>query len=298
MTGRFWRFVVFIVIPLIFVGLLCAKAARDRQSAVQGGPGQATISYGLTQQGDAVDLVDQDQNRPSLPLRARAWGPLSQAKAIAVLVPGVGHSASEFDQTGPSANGDATAATLPEQAKALLRQANDPELAVVAWLGYQPPADLTSAIGASQIQAGAANLMALEDFLVKLNPDASITWICHSYGSLICASALYPSSEPSATASQPTAVALLGSPGVQTSTAGDLPTSAQIWAGRGSGDMIQWAGLLDLVGGGFGPDPTSNSFGARPIACDPGARHSDYFQAGSIQLAALASIATGDATNA
>ena len=63
--------------------------------------------------------------------------------------------------------------------------------------------------------------------------------------------------------------------------------------GPGTGDWIRDVPHIQLVGLGFGPDPTAPAFGARPFACGSGG-HSDYFRPGGIALRNLASIALGD----
>jgi hypothetical protein len=74
-----------------------------------------------------------------------------------------------------------------------------------------------------------------------------------------------------------------------------LHTPARVWAGRGAGDWIRHVPYIQLLGLGFGPDPTSPGFGARPFDCGGGG-HSGYFQPGSIALRNLADIALGDST--
>jgi hypothetical protein len=225
-------------------------------------------------------------------LRVQAFGDIATASHIAVLVPGMGHTTAEFDSqtTAPAA---ATPSDLPGRARALLAAMNtkDPtaNAAVVAWLGYEPPADAIGALGADRIAQAAANLVAFQGFLTSHAPGSTVTWICHSYGSLVCAAALNLG-VPSA----PAAVALVGSPGVQVSRAADLPTAAAIYAARGDADPIILTQLMAAAGADYGPDPASPEFGAHLIDCPTGTGHSDYFKPASPQLAALASIALGD----
>jgi len=294
-------------VPLLAMGLWLGQAAASRAWAVSAGPVQATVVYSAVNlpmpapspSDLGVDLIDPDIKLVMPDYRAQAWGPLRSARTIAVLIPGVGHGPAEYDSEAAMPTNGSAPITLPEQAKALLAAAGDPNLAVVAWLGYQPPSGLPQALldtDQAQIRIGAANLLALNSFLAELNPAAAVTWVCHSYGSLICASALHSSNQAPNLTKEPAAVVLLGSPGVQTDKAADFPTSAEIWAGRGPEDFIQLVPLLNLVGGGFGPDPATPSFGARPIACEPDSGHSDYFRPGSIQLRTLVRVVKG-ATN-
>jgi hypothetical protein len=132
-------------------------------------------------------------------------------------------------------------------------------------------------------------LARLTEWLGQVNPAARQTWVCHSYGSLVCATALQGTASP-----EVDAVELVGSPGVQAASAQALSPQVDVWAGRGSGDLIELAGLMEPVGAGFGPDPASDGFGANEIPCDPGANHSDYFRQGSRQLRAMAEVALGE----
>jgi hypothetical protein len=72
-----------------------------------------------------------------------------------------------------------------------------------------------------------------------------------------------------------------------------LDTTARVWAGRGGGDWIRNVPHVQLLGLGFGPDPTAPGFGARIFDCGAGG-HSDYFRPPSIALRNLAYIALGD----
>jgi hypothetical protein len=72
-----------------------------------------------------------------------------------------------------------------------------------------------------------------------------------------------------------------------------LHTGARVWAGRGGGDWIRFVPHAQLLGLGFGPDPTAPSFGARRFDCGTGG-HSGYFRPGGIALRNLAYIALGD----
>jgi pimeloyl-ACP methyl ester carboxylesterase len=160
-------------------------------------------------------------------------------------------------------------------------------VAVNAFLGYVPPSTPVGALAANGIREGAANLAALQRGLAEAFPGARVTWVCHSYGSLVCASALAKA--------DPDALVLLGSPGVAVARAAALPTDAPVFAARGGADPILLASLLPPGGGGFGTDPAAAAFGATALPTDPGCGHSDYFQPGSGQLASLASIIAGRA---
>jgi len=292
--GRLSQITAFGLIPLAAISLWLGDAAEARAYAVSAGPGVATMTYMLPElEAWDTDLVDPQSEQFDQGYRVRVWGSLGTAHAIAVLVPGKGHSPAEFDLDATSPN-QPVPMTLPQRARALIQEADDPNLVVIAWLGYQPPASWSEALAADQIRTGAANLVALTTFLNEVNPRAEITWICHSYGSLVCASALQHQGQASTGDQDPKAVILVGSPGVQANSAKDLSATTQVWAGRGSDDPVQFTALLNLLGSGFGPDPTDSHFAAHPVPCEPGTGHSDYFRPGSIQLQTIIEIAKGD----
>jgi hypothetical protein len=90
-----------------------------------------------------------------------------------------------------------------------------------------------------------------------------------------------------------TDIAVVGSPGMDATSAAALGTRARVWAGRGSGDWIGDVPHVRMLGLGFGADPMSAGFGARAFATGGGG-HSDYFRPGSVSLRNLAWIALGD----
>ncbi|MDR1189752.1 MAG: alpha/beta hydrolase family protein [Bifidobacteriaceae bacterium] len=162
------------------------------------------------------------------------------------------------------------------------------DVAVVAWLGYVTPAGWAGAAPAAMKQ-GAANLAAFDEFLTSARPGAEVTWVCHSYGSLVCASALVKA--------DPDALVLVGSPGVGVDKSSQLSTTARIWAGESGNDLISLTELVSLVGGSFGTRPSSPAFGALPLPCDAADGHSDYFRPGSAQVRTMASVVMGTAAS-
>jgi hypothetical protein len=262
--------------------------AAERAALVADGPrAAATLTY--TMGSESLLSADADPR-----FRVQADGDIATANHIAVVVPGVGHDASEFDTARPESASADGAPTVPESARAVREAAaaqapgNPQDLAVVAWLGYPSPSILEAGLGSSALDVGAANLAEFQDFLRNARPDATVTWICHSYGSLVCASAL--------TRADPDALVLVGSPGVQVDRADQLATDAPVYVAEGEDDLISTTKLMDVVNGSYGPDPALASFGAERIDCDPRTGHSDYFRAGSSQLAELAWISLNTAS--
>ncbi|MDR3036117.1 MAG: alpha/beta hydrolase family protein, partial [Kitasatospora sp.] len=199
---------------------------------------------------------------------------------VAILVPGSDTSLATFDTRG-TASPQGSALALAAQARRL-----DPgsHLAVIAWLGYAAPSTLSPAVLTSgDAGQGASALRPLVDDLAR--HDHQVALICHSYGSVVCGLAA-----PHLPA---TDIAVIGSPGMDASSAGALHTAARVWAGRGTGDWIRFVPHVHFLGLGFGQDPMSPAFGARIFAAGSGG-HSGYFQPGGIALRNLAYIALGD----
>jgi hypothetical protein len=207
-------------------------------------------------------------------------GDLATATRVAVLVPGSDTSLATFDSRGTASPAGAAAA-LAAQARRL-----DPgaRLAVVAWLGYGTPATFSPGVLTSGDAGQGAS--ALRPFVTDLARHGDrIALLCHSYGSVVCGLAAphLPVAD----------IAVFGSPGMDVASVRQLHTSARVWAGRGGGDWIRYVPHLQLLGLGFGPDPTAPAFGARPFGCGAGG-HSGYFRPGGTALRNLAYIALGD----
>ena len=207
-------------------------------------------------------------------------GDLATAARVAILVPGSDTSLVTFDSRGTASPAGAASA-LAAQAHRL-----DPgaRLAVVAWLGYSTPTTLSPGVLTSGDAGQGAS--ALRPFVTDLaRHGAHVTLLCHSYGTVVCGLA--------APHLPVTDIVVFGSPGMDVSSVRQLHTSARVWAGRGGGDWIRYVPHVQLLGLGFGPDPTSPAFGARPFDCGAGG-HSGYFRPGGIALRNLARIALGD----
>ncbi|MCW6010996.1 alpha/beta hydrolase family protein [Micromonospora sp. CPCC 205371] len=208
--------------------------------------------------------------------RAQGVGPLCGAERIAVLVPG---SDTSFEQYG----------RLRAGALALLQRLGD-RSAVVAWLGYPAPSMLSLAVlTPRRAEAAAPALRAFVDEVSAARPAARVSVLCHSYGSVVCASA--------AEGLAASDIVLFGSPGTGVDDVAALRTTAAVWAGRGARDLIGRVPdvrlRLPFVTVGFGTDPVSPGFGAHAFAAGDSA-HSDYLKAGSVSLDSIARIVAGD----
>ncbi|MFD3835985.1 alpha/beta hydrolase [Streptomyces sp. NPDC058642] len=237
-----------------------ARAAADRAMAA---PSRHFLHFDGRGSGQATEV----------------FGDLAHADHIAVLVPGSDTSLDTYDRFRRAA------AALHEQ---LTR--TDPHTAVIAWLGYETPATISPAVTTTARADRAAPR--LRGFLRQLHGiagrQATVSLLCHSYGSVVCARA--------ATGLDATDLVLLGSPGTGADDAAALHTRARVWAARGSDDWVAEVPHVrtDLFGitVGFGTDPVSPAFGAQVFAAGDGG-HSDYFTPGSVSLTNLARIVLG-----
>jgi hypothetical protein len=249
--------------------------AIDARAARQAGNPQLAGALGEL---GAHQVLFFDPRGPGL--AGVVFGNLATASRVAILVPGSDTTLSTFFSRGTASPGGGGAA-LAAQARQLQPGAR---LAVIAWLGYQAPATVSTAVLTSgDAGAGAAALRPLVIALARHGDQVAL--LCHSYGSVVCglAAANLPVTD----------IAVFGSPGMDASSAASLDTKARVWAGRGSGDWIGFVPHVRLFGLGFGADPVSPGFGARIFDAGSGG-HSDYLVRGSVPLRNLAEIALGD----
>jgi hypothetical protein len=305
MRLRRWtgRAAVALSVAILPLGAQLNAWAAARDGLIRTGSAAApTAQYVMAEDGQSLLAPGSDPR-----LRVIVDGDLATARHVAVVIPGVDTYPEVFDSALAgrarfAADGSGEVAresrepiewwkTTPGWARSLRLAAGEvarggrDDLAVVAWLGYNTPAGWTGATP-NAMEEGAANLVAFDRFLTDARPDADVTWICHSYGSLVCASALVEV--------DPDALILVGSPGVSVRAAADLATTAPVWAGQGGEDLIGLTQLVGFFGGSFGVRPASSAFGALELPCDPADGHSDYFRPGSPQVRAMAAIALGD----
>jgi hypothetical protein len=229
-------------------------------------PSRQFLSFDPQGDGRAVEIV----------------GDLATAKRIAVVVPGAGNTLSNFDSVkGPGGGAEAVYVQAQELG------ANG-SLAVVGWLGYDPPSvDSIHVTTIGHADTGARSLRTFLGELRQVNP-APVTLLCHSYGSVVCGKA--------ARSVQVSDIAVFGSPGMGVDSASDLDTGARVWAGRGASDGIADVPhvQVDVLGVdlGFGDDPVDPAFGARRFDAGSGG-HSDYLRTGDAALRNLTLIALG-----
>lgn len=218
-------------------------------------------------------------------------GDLATSRHVAVLVPGMSN---EIDDIG----------RLVESATAVLRAARPADgLAVVAWLGYDTPR-VSQVAGTQLAEVGADRLTSFVASLRITAPQADVTVVGHSYGTLVAGEA----AEHGMAADR---LVFVGSPGVAAGRATDLLPAGRVWAARapddpiravfGTEELSRWLlggplGLLTLRKlrvDRFGPDPAGRSFGARRFSVAGSHGHSEYFAPGSTSVRNITRIATG-----
>ncbi|HWS36698.1 MAG TPA: alpha/beta hydrolase, partial [Actinoplanes sp.] len=213
-------------------------------------------------------------------------GDLDEAGRVAVLVPGVDTRLSNFD----SGLGGVQRRAPAWQARMLLDQIRAIDrfrrVAVVAWLGYDPPEGLTGdVLREDRADTGAAALDRFIDGLVVGRPERSVVVIGHSYGSTVAGLAAARLSD------QVTDLVAIGSPGMGTDGIAGLRTTARVWACAAPGDWIRRVPGVRLLGVGHGRLPSDPDFGALPLPCDDTEGHDGYFMPGTSSLRALAAVA-------
>lgn len=249
----------------VAAGREVAEAAgdADRARALAALRGRDLLEFDPRANGRAVEVV----------------GDLPRADRIAVIVPGSDTTLDTFsDRRGPGGG-----------AHALHREIGtvdpDSRVAVVAWLGYDPPQGVSYRVATDHLaRAGEAALRDTVATLTDINSTASVSLLCHSYGSVVCAYAA-----PGLPVAD---LAVYGSPGVGSTSADRLDTAARVWAGRADGDWIRFVPSVRVGRLGFGTDPVDASFGARIFDAGAGG-HGDYHLAGTVALRNLALIALG-----
>jgi hypothetical protein len=207
-------------------------------------------------------------------------GDLAGAERIAVLVPGVDTRLRDFDRGLGGVSRRAPAVQARAVYAELRATAPGTRVAVVAWLGYDPPEGL-SLDSARDLRArtGAAELTA---FVQALPARAAVTLIGHSYGALVVGLAA-PHLPRVAD------VVALGAPGMGTSTAAGLG-GARVWSALADGDWIRRIPQLRVGHLGHGRRPSSPAFGALPLPTDGVNGHDGYLCPGSATLTAVAAV--------
>ncbi|MGK5641574.1 alpha/beta hydrolase [Streptomyces sp. URMC 126] len=218
---------------------------------------------------------------------AEVYGDLTTARRTAVVVPGSDIDLSSFDRrTDPYGTPAGMARSLRAE---MARQEPGTATAVIAWAGYTTPVGIGPDAATGRLaEAGAPRL---DRFLAGLaaTGTAAPAVFCHSYGSVVCGLAAHAIGRGEASD-----LVVLGSPGVRAGSVAGLRTPVRVWAvRRNAADWIGNVPNVELFGLGHGTDPTSASFGARPVSSAGAHGHTGYFAPGTESLRHCAEIALG-----
>lgn len=167
-----------------------------------------------------------------------------EPRTVVVLVPGVGTDLGDEARLRADAQRVYAAASSSTAA----------EVAVVSWLGYDPPDVVPGALDLRPADEGAALLCAevarLRHGTAAIAPVEHVVVVGHSYGGVVAGRAL-------ALGMRADAVVLLGAPGVGSPAADRIVgrRDVRLLAARAEGDPIE---AVNRIGGAvFGPDPLS-----------------------------------------
>jgi pimeloyl-ACP methyl ester carboxylesterase len=216
------------------------------------------------------------------------FGELGTADRIAVLVPGVANRVDNFDTGLGDVRDRAPAVQARTLYDATVAAAPGQHVAVIAWLGYDAPQGVGRSAAREELaRAGAKSLERFATNLVTMRPNAVVTMIGHSYGSVVAglAAAHLPS--------QVRDLVVIGSPGMGVSRVADLGTSAHVWAGQSTQDCIDWVPAVQLWGAGHGAMPTSPGFGDRVFGTRGVSDHDHYLAPGTQSLGNIVQIMLG-----
>ena len=210
-------------------------------------------------------------------------GDIATGVRVVVLVPGVGTTVRDFDR----GLGGVARRAPAVQARAVYDAVRgaDPSarVAVVAWLGYDPPEGLS--LEAARDLRARAGASALVSFVRALPPAAAVTLIGHSYGALVVGLA-------APQLPRVTDLVALGAPGMGASHASDLG-GARVWSALAADDWIRRVPQLQLRHLGHGRRPSARAFGAFPLPTAGVAGHDGYLCPGSTTLTAVADVVLG-----
>jgi alpha/beta hydrolase family protein len=212
---------------------------------------------------------------------AEVFGDLTTATRIAVLVPGVDTTLADFDR----GLGGVARRAPGVQGRTLYRQLSKraTDVAVISWLGYDPPNGLGPAVATERrARQGAAQLVAFVRDVLRQRPGAAVTLIGHSYGSVVVGLAAPRLPEVAD-------LIALGSPGMGADRAADLG-GARVWSALAATDWIRRVPQVRLLGLGLGRRPGNPAFGAAALPTEGVAGHDHYLEEGTSTLKAVTDV--------
>jgi pimeloyl-ACP methyl ester carboxylesterase len=212
-------------------------------------------------------------------------GDLATADRVVVLVPGVDTTLRDFDRGLGGVARRAPAVQARNLYDALRTADPTARVAVVAWLGYDPPEGIgLEAARDTRARAGAPALARLVAEVGMQRPDVSVVLVGHSYGALVIGLAA------PRLGARVTDVVAVGAPGMGADRVAGLHTSARVWAALAQDDWVRRIPQVRLGRLGLGTRPSSPSFGAHRLPASGVVGHDGYLAPGSSTLAAVAAL--------
>lgn len=208
-------------------------------------------------------------------------GDLETADHVMVFIPGVSHDLNNYERRRFSLNQRVN--NLFDGMNEIDPNAN---IAVISWLGFNPPDSLLTAARSSPARHGAPALARfLEGLLVDAGHDFDLTVVGHSYGSVVAGRSL-----AFGLARWADTLIVVGSPGVGVETVADIE-AFDLPANRFYAMMANDDPIRHTPFGIHGPLPISIGFGAQRLDSLEASGHSEYFNAGQASLRQITSIA-------
>jgi hypothetical protein len=200
--------------------------------------------------GTQYYLLDFSTNGPGQDITAVvAHGNPDTAANVATYVPGTEFSRPPMD-------------SLMRESDAMYASANrhGTNSSVITWLGYDAPDSIAHAISPAYAIDASAALDRFQQDLRAANPDAHLTVVGYSYGSVVTG---YAAKDGGLVADD---ILAIGSPGMAVSTAAELGVPPErVWVLEANGDPV-----ADTQAHGY--DPGDDRFGANQLPADPEGR--------------------------
>ena len=216
-------------------------------------------SRGLLSPSRAARELAEGSGRRFLRIDARGhgavvevFGDLLRAEHVALIVPGMTNSLLDYGGNVRVKGRDLAAAM----------RAQNPNVAVVSWLGYRTPdlsvTGLLEGASSGRAKVGAAALVTDLEVIRRMAPHSHITIVGHSYGSVVVGETLKSTTLSARVAALAVGdVAVVGSPGMNVSRRAQLGhPEIDVWAAKVRGiDPGHLSVTLDTRGRAFIPQP-------------------------------------------
>lgn len=265
---RWWSSMDEIVVPgLVVAGNATSAAARELRRHAR-----AQRAASLAPAATSVHLLDTRGDGRWI---ARVGS--DRADIVVVVVPGVSTDLADRDRLSLEADRMWRSLVAHGGAPTALGSAAAERIAVLAWLGYDPPDHLLAGVDPRPAREGAAALAA-EVQALRRRGVQRVVLVGHSYGALVAVRA-------AADGAGVDEVVLLGAPGLGLDPGGAALEGVGLWSATARGDAVSLLARAGLV---HGTDPASV---ARHLPTG-GHGHSSYLS-DEVLLDALAAVVLG-----